>query len=157
MEIGDSWFDYGQVKYYKTDSVTKDETDVSFVGLIISFMLFPFILVFGLLAIVLYVFISLLQIIIPTGGKNLIYLHKRTIGFNPMYMPFAESFLSVIMKSVNKILGLVFSVNFVNEDFWLDGIGAEYIEKNISARNGRYLEKLLDKVENKYGYRYYFR
>ena len=155
--VGQTWLDYGEVTWHKTNSVTKDETDVSFLGLIISFALLPFIVMLFVLAVVLYLLISFLQIIIPTGGKRLIYLHKRTIRFNPMYMPFADSFLSVVMAFVNKLLGLVFSVNFVNEDFWLDGVGAEYIERNISERNGRYLEKLLDKVENKYGYRYYFK
>lgn len=154
--VGTGWLDYGEVTWHKTNSVTKDETDVSFVGLIIAIFLLPFEIMLIAIGVVIYIGFSLLKIIIPAGGKRIIYLHKRKIRINPAYMPMSESFLNVVFAVLNSALAFIFSINIVNDDFWFDGIGPDYIEKNISDRNRRYLEKLLDRVERKYGYYYTF-
>ena len=142
---------------YHTKSVTKDETDISWGSLIAIIICLPAILMAALIAIFIFIVITVIKLILPVGGKGTIYIRSRKTMLNPMYMPLADSFLSVVVVFINKILGSVFSFYLVNEEFWLEGIGPEYIEKNISQRNGKYLEKLLEKVENKYGYRYWFK
>lgn len=155
-EVGTSMFDYGQVKWYKTDSVTKDETDISLVAVIVSIALLPFETMLLVAVVFLFVALQVIRMILPIGGKRTIYLHKRKMGIHPMYMPFSESFLNVIIMYINRILGAVLSFNFVNDDFWTDGVGPNYICSNLSRRNERYLEKLLEKVERKHGYYHYF-
>ena len=98
----------------------------------------------------------MIRIFFPTGGRRSIYLHKRKIGVHPAYIPGSEGLLNVIFVVVNKILGLIFRVNLVNDDFWLDGMGPKYILEHLSRRNVRFLEKELAKVERKCGYIYNF-
>lgn len=154
--VGTTMFDYGEVTWHKTNSVTKDETDISLVAVIISIALIPIEAMLVVALILVFVLVQVIRMLLPVGGRHSIYLHKRKIGINPMYMPFSESFLNVIMMYINRALGLIFSINIVNDDFWTDGVGPNYICENLSNRNMQYLEKLLEKVENKYGYYHYF-
>lgn len=154
--VGQTMFDYGEITWHKTDSVTKDETEISFVAVIIAIALIPVEIIAIVVLVLAFVFLQVLKMIIPTTNKRMIYLHKRKIGINPMYMPCAENFLNVVFIYINRLLGLVLSINIVNDDFWTDGVGPNYICSNLSNRNADYLEKLLDKVERKYGYYHYF-
>ena len=156
VEIGTGIFDYGEVKMNKSHSTTKDDTDVSFLAMIIAIPLTP-VLIMGVLIIVCsYVFLQVIRIFFPTGGRRSIYLHKRKLGVHPAYIPGSEGLLNVIFIVINKILGLIFRVNLVNDDFWLDGMGPKYILEHLSRRNVCFLEKELDKVERKCGYIYNF-
>ena len=89
---------------------------------------------------------------IPVGGKRTIFLHKRNIRIGPAYIPLAGTPFNFIFIFLNYVVGFVFRYNYVNQDFWTDGIGGSYIRENLSDRNYDYLEKLLDKIERKHGY-----
>ena len=156
VEIGTGFFDYGEVKMNKSHSTTKDDTDVSFIAMIIAIPLTPVLIMLVIVLILGYVFLQLVRILFPTGGRKSIYLHKRKISVHPVYMPGSEGLLNVIFVLINKILGLIFRVNLVNDDFWLDGVGPNYIYSRLSKRNVRYLEKELARVERKCGYIYNF-
>lgn len=156
VEIGTGIFDYGEVKFNKYDSKTRDETDVSGWAMLIALPLTPFVIVLFIVLVFAYVFLQVIRILFPTGGRRSIYLHKRKLGVNPAYMPCADGFLNVVFILINKILGLIFRVNLVNDDFWYDGVGPSYILQNLSNRNIRFLEKELEKVERKHGYYYNF-
>ena len=156
VEVGTGFFDYGEIKMNKSHSTTKDDTDVSFIAMIIAIPLTPVVIMLVIVLICAYVFLQLLRIVFPTGGRRSIYLHKRKLSVNPAYMPCSEGFLNVVFVLINKILGLIFRVNLVNDDFWFDGVGPRYIMEHLSNRNIRYLEKELAKVERKCGYTYNF-
>ena len=154
--VGTGIFDYGVVTWNKTKSVTKDETDISLGSVILSIALLPLELLLIVIAVLVFTAIQALRIVLPIGGKRTIFLHKSSIRIHPNYMPFADTFLSSVILTINRALGLVFGFNFVNKDFWFEGIGPQYICENLSRFNLRYLERMLEKIENKYGYYYNF-
>ena len=118
VEIGTGFLDYGEVKLHKSHSVTKDDTDVSIVAMIIAIPLTPVLIMLCIILICGYVFLQVLRIFFPTGGRRSIYLNKRKMGVHPAYMPGSEGLLNVVFVLINKILGLIFRVNLVTDDFW---------------------------------------
>ena len=154
VSVGEGWFDYGEVYVTERGSKTKDSTEVSFLGLVISFFVTPIVILVALALFFTWLFINLFKIVFPGNSRHVIYLHKKTAISAP-YIP-GPDFLKGIVFLINKFLYKVLRINLVNRDFWDDGIGPRYIESYLSERNTAYLEKLLDKVEEKYGYRYYW-
>lgn len=154
MEVGQGWFDYGEVKFYEVDRKTKDETDVSFIAMIIAVPLTPIVIMAVLIGIVAFLAINLIRVVIHSNGMYSIYLHKKTM-VHPRYA-FGPAFLSPVMTFINRMLRFLFGINLVNKDFWFDGIAANYITSYLTEKNQKLLEKKLSKIEEKYGYYYYF-
>lgn len=154
ISVGTGWLDYGEVYVNETGSSTKDTTDVSLFAMIIAAPLTPIILMIALIAIVIFLGVSLLRIILPFTGTRSIYLHEKTM-VHPNYLMGGRYFRKLAII-INKFLRLVFKINLVNEDFWYNGVGTSYIRKYLSPKNKEYLERLLEKVDQKHGGHYDF-
>lgn len=154
VSIGTGWLDYGEVYVSERSSKTRDDTQISFVGLAICLVLTPFVVFAALLMLLVWLVINLIKIVFPVNSYMAFFMHKKT-AIHKHYV-LGPSFLKGIMFTINKFFMAVFKINLVSREFWEDGIGPNYIEEYISPKNERYLDKLLDKVERKYGYRYYW-
>ncbi len=154
VSVGTGWFDYGEVYVTEGSSKTKDGTDVSIVGFIIACFLTPFVIFAAIILLLVWLVINLVKIILPVNSYVAIYMHKKTAIHQ--YYVLGPTILKGIMFTINKLFMLVFKVNLVSREFWEDGIGPRYIEEYLSPKNERYLDKLLDRVERKYGYRHYW-
>ncbi len=156
VSIGKDWWDYGEVHAYETGSKTKDGTRLDPIAAVLAIPLTGVALVVAVVGLFVWITISLLGLILPLNGKHTIYLHKKT-GMNPRYIPLGQyKYTKKIMLLINRLLGFLFSINLVNEDFWFEGVGTKYIRTYLSPRNTRYLEKQLAKVERKHGGYYTF-
>lgn len=150
------WFGVEEYEWRKTHSETKEKTEVSVLWGIVAIPLSIFLMSLAVVLVVYYVFFQVIRIFIPMGGRRTIFLHKRTIRISSDYIPAANTAFNFIFVLLNHIVGFIFQYNYVNQDFWTEGIGASYIEEHLSSRNYDYLQKLLAKIEKKHGYYYNF-
>lgn len=152
VSIGTGWFDYGEVTVTEGRSVVKDDIEINFFTLLLAIPFTAAAICAAILVGIAYLFVLVLKMIIPNKGMRTIFLHKKTaVGYE--YIPGSDRFKKV-MFLFNKLMYFLFGFNFVNEDFWLDGVGADYIYKYLSIKNKRYLDTQLEKVDRKYGCHY---
>lgn len=152
VSVGTGWFDYGEVYVTEGASEIKDDIDINFFSLLFAIPLTFAFICGALLVGAIYLCVMVVKMFIPKKGMKTIFLHKKTaIGYD--YIPGSYNFKK-IMFLFNKLMYFLFGFNFVNEDFWLDGVGADYIYKYLSRENKYYLEDQLAKVDKKYGCHY---
>lgn len=154
VSVGTGWFDYGEVKVYEGNSTIKEEFHISFSSLIAAVPLTPVAIGVIIIGALVFVNINILSLIIPFNGCHSIYLHKKTLVNRAYYL--GPTWLNWLMHLINRLFALIFSINLVSKDFWLDGVATDYIYHYLSPKNRKLLEKKLSKIEEKYGYYYYF-
>ena len=152
VSVGTGWLDYGEVYVNEGKSTYKDETQINwFLGIICV----PLVLVAAVVIVIVAAFaviMAVINLIFPAKGKRAIYLHKKT-AIDYDYIPGPDWFKKP-MFLINKLFYHLMGINFVNEDFWWDGIGPNYIYKYLSRTNKKYLEHQLEKVDQKHGWHY---
>ncbi len=152
VSVGTGWLDYGEVYVTEGSSEIKDDIDINFFSLLFAIPLTFAFICGALLVGAIYLGVMVIKMFIPKKGMRTIFLHKKTaIGYD--YIPGSYRFKK-IMFLFNKLMYFLFGFNFVNEDFWLEGIGADYIYQYLSRENKYYLENQLAKVDKKYGCHY---
>ncbi len=154
VSVGTGWLDYGEVNVYEGNSTIKEEFHVSIGSLIAAVPLTPVAIMVIFIGVLVFVNINILSLIIPFNGCHSIYLHKKTLVNRAYYL--GPTWLNWLMHLINKLFALIFSINLVSKDFWLDGVATDYIYHYLSPKNRKLLEKKLNKIEKKYGYYYYF-
>lgn len=152
VSVGTGWFDYGDVYVSEGKSTYKDETQINWFLGIICVPLTPIAALIIVIAAAFAVLMAIINLIFPAKGKKAIYLHKKT-AIDYDYIP-GPSWFKKPMFLINKLFYHLMGINFVNEDFWWDGIGPNYIYKYLSKYNKRYLTELLEKVDEKHGWHY---
>ena len=146
------WFGVEEIHFRKSHSETNEKTEISVVWSLIALPLSIFVLALAIVLVIFYIIFQVIRMFIPIGGRRTIFLHKRNIRIGPAYIPAANTPFNFIFIILNYVVGFIFQYNYVNQDFWTEGIGGSYIRENLSDRNYDYLEKLLDKIERKHGY-----
>ena len=151
VEVGDTVFDYGEVRLVERSRKEYTDTRLDITAFILAIPLSIILLAGLIIAYALFILCTVLRLFFPTGGIHTIHLKRKTF-VSDEYV-FGPEFLKRPVFVFNRLLYKLFKINLVSRDFWLQDVGYNYIESQLSDRNSRVLDRKLDRIERKYGSR----